>query len=352
MRSPTKRSIEIRDFILEAITSHPRDLSAFVSSEFQMSRPSVLAHINKLIEEGLVEAEGTTRARRYKLAILVDESFSFGLQQGTEEDMVWRHLVRPILSGLPENVMRICEYGMSEMINNAIDHSGGTQGTIQVQQTAADVSFLLQDNGIGIFVKIQQDLNLAERRQAILELSKGKLTTDPSRHSGEGIFFVSKMFDRFVVFSEGLFFSPNQLSDEEVSKYQSSGTGTGVSMSISTRSKRTTREIFGRYALEEDDDLAFSMTDVPVSLAKFGDEHLVSRSQARRLLDRLRNFQKVTLDFAGIESIGQAFADEVFRVFVRNNPGIEVNAVNTNMDVDRMIRRVRPRHDAAYDSKT
>jgi hypothetical protein len=229
---------------------------------------------------------------------------------------------------------------MNEMINNAVEHSEGTEGTIQVRQTAADVSFLLQDNGVGIFNKIQRDLHLGEKRQAILELSKGKLTTDPSRHTGEGIFFVSRMFDRFVVFSEGLFFSPNQMSDQEISRFQNSGKGTGVSMGISTRSKRKTRDVFGRYALEEDDDLAFSRTDVPVSLARFEGDHLVSRSQARRLLDRLRNFQKITLDFAGIDSIGQAFADEVFRVYARNNPGIEISTVNTNVDIDRMIRRV------------
>lgn len=340
MRKPRKRSTEIRNFILENVSAHPKDISAFVSSQFGISRPAVLGHIDKLVKGGLLEAEGTTRARRYKLRLLVDEAFPFNLSPDTEEDKVWRHLVRPLLSDIPENVMRICEYGMNEMINNAVDHSEGTEATIHVQQSAADVSFLLQDNGVGIFNKIQRDLRLSEPRQAILELSKGKLTTDPSRHTGEGIFFVSRMFDKFVVFSEGLFFSPNDMSDQEISKFQGSGRGTGVSMGISTRSKRTTQEVFGLYTSEEDDDFAFSRTDVPVSLARFGGDHLVSRSQARRLLNRLQDFQRISLDFTGVDSIGQAFADEVFRVYVRNNPDIEISAMNTNADIDRMIRRV------------
>ncbi len=343
MRKPRQKSTEIRTFILENVSAHPKDISALTSNQFGISRPAVLGHINKLIGKGLLEAEGTTRARSYKLKLLADEAFSFDLSPDTEEDKVWRHLVRPILSDIPENVMRICEYGMNEMINNAVDHSEGTKAKIHVQQSAADVSFLLQDNGIGIFKKLQRDLGFSEPRQAILELSKGRLTTDPSRHTGEGIFFVSRMFDRFVVFSDGLFFSPNEMGDQDIARFRESDGGTGVDMGIGTKSKRTTKEVFDLYTSEEDDDFAFSRTDVPVSLARFGGDHLVSRSQARRLLDRLQDFEHIRLDFSGVDLIGQAFADEVFRVYARNNPEIEISTTNTNTDVDRMIRRVSKR---------
>ena len=340
MRKLRQKTIEIVEFILENVSAHHKDISALTSIQFGISRPAVLGHINKLIREGLLEAEGTTRARHYKLKLLTDEAFSFRLLPDTEEDKVWRHIVRPMLSDIPSNVMGICEYGMNEMINNAIDHSEGTEARIHVKQSAVEVSFLLQDNGVGIFKKIQRDLRLDELRQAILELSKGKLTTDPSRHTGEGIFFVSRMFDQFVVFSEGLFFSPNALGDQEILRFRESDVGTGVDMCIGTKSKRTAKGVFDQYSSDEDDDYTFSRTDVPVSLARFGGDHLVSRSQARRLLARLNEFEHIRLDFDGIDSIGQAFADEVFRVYARNNPDSEITAMNVNADVDRMIRRV------------
>jgi hypothetical protein len=44
------------------------------------------------------------------------------------------------------------------------------------------------DHGVGIFEKIMKHFNLADAREALLELSKGKLTSDPRNHSGEGIF--------------------------------------------------------------------------------------------------------------------------------------------------------------------
>jgi hypothetical protein len=63
------------------------------------------------------------------------------------------------------------------------------------------------DNGIGIFRKIKEAFDLASEAQAILELAKGKLTTDPDRHSGQGIFFTSRMLDKFSILSRGAFFS-------------------------------------------------------------------------------------------------------------------------------------------------
>jgi anti-sigma regulatory factor (Ser/Thr protein kinase) len=341
MKKPRKKSVEIRAFILENVDDHPNDLSIFAANHFGISRPAVLRHINCLIEEGFIKAEGTTRGRRYELKPLVEDSFSFRLSQETEEDKVWRHLVRPSLHELTQNVLRICEYGVNEMINNAIDHSEGSRVTVQIEQSAVNIEFQIHDDGIGIFTKIQRDLHLDEPKQAILELSKGKLTTDPRNHTGEGIFFVSRMFDRFVVFSESLFYAPGEFGYDDLHFLNISSSGTGVWMSISTSSSRTVHQVFDRYASEVDDDFRFSKTDIPVSLASFGGDNLVSRSQARRLLHRLHEFQNIALDFKGVESVGQAFADEVFRVYARNNPDIELEAINVNPDIEKMIHRAK-----------
>ena len=77
---------------------------------------------------------------------------------------------------------------------------------VEVSYDWLEVKFTIKDDGIGIFTKIQQDFNLSDKRHSILELAKGKLTSDPLRHSGEGIFFTSRMFDRFVILSEDLTF--------------------------------------------------------------------------------------------------------------------------------------------------
>jgi hypothetical protein len=74
-------------------------------------------------------------------------------------------------------------------------------------------------------------------------------------------------------------------------------------------------------------------------LAQYEGEKLVSRSQAKRVANRFERFKRVELDFTGIEEIGQAFADEMFRVFATAHPEIRITPLNTGPAVAQMIRR-------------
>jgi hypothetical protein len=77
-----------------------------------------------------------------------------------------------------------------------------------------------------------------------------------------------------------------------------------------------------------------------VRLARLGTENLLSRSQAKRVLAGVERFKLVELDFEGVPEIGQAFADEVFRVFAAAHPSIELRYLHAGPGVLPMIRRV------------
>ena len=340
MRKPRDKSIQIREFILNKIEDHPRDITSFTAEEFGISRSAVLRHLNSLIDDRQIAAHGSTRDRHYELTPTARDIFTTEISPSVEEDQIWLHIIRPSLVGLADNVLHICEYGLSEMINNVIDHSEGSHMKIAVAQYATKLSFLVADDGIGIFKKIQRDFKLSDPRHAILELAKGKLTTDPDRHSGEGIFFTSRMFDRFIIISKGLYFSHQEPDDDWLLEHDLDVQGTSVIMSIDPKSERSIQQVFNTYASDEE-DFGFTKTHVPLSLVTYGDENLISRSQARRLLARFRNFTEVLLDFTGVKTIGQAFADEIFRIYRRNNPEVEIIAINTNEQIEKMIRRVQ-----------
>ena len=76
-------------------------------------------------------------------------------------------------------------------------------------------------------------------------------------------------------------------------------------------------------------------------------DELISRSQAKRLLARLDLFKRVVLDFRNVDMIGQAFADQIFRVFANEHPEIELLATNTSVAVQQMISRARAQREAA-----
>jgi len=329
---------KVRQFIIENVSSHQGDITRVVMEQFGISRQAANKHLRRLVSNGRIEAKGNTNARQYSLKPLADTTITLKISPSLEEDRVWREQVYPLLKGLPPNVLEICQYGFTEMFNNIIDHSGGASVTIRVLCTPAQIEIQIMDDGVGIFHKIKTELGLEDERHAILELSKGKLTTDPERHTGEGIFFTSRAFDRFHILSTNLRFIHEGADDWLLEEDEKEWTGTSIKMVIQTQSKRAVKEVFDRYAAERD-DYGFTRTHVPVALARYPDENLVSRSQAKRLLARLDRFKEVFLDFAGVQRIGQAFADEIFRVFQKSHPDIRLVYVNANQAVEEMIHR-------------
>lgn len=335
------RGEEIRRFILLSVEKHPADIARAAIDHFQITRQAVNKHLKKLVAEGSLTEEGHTRNRSYKLASLVEWVQSYKISSDLAEDVVWRNDISSVVGVQPANVLDIWHYGFTEMFNNAIDHSGGTIIHTRIRKTAMTTETYLSDNGVGIFRKIQTALGLLDERHAVLELAKGKLTTDPKRHTGEGIFFTSRMFDSFDIFSGGVHFSHKFGESEDFILEAKSVNGTGVWMKLNNHTSRTTKRIFDSFS-SKDEDFGFTKTVVPVKLAQYGDDKLISRSQAKRLLTRVEQFKTVVFDFSEVSSIGQAFADEIFRVFPQEYPQIEIFHIRANSEVERMIQRVSP----------
>jgi anti-sigma regulatory factor (Ser/Thr protein kinase) len=334
-----EKSKQIIAFILANVRNHPNDVTALTAKEFGISRPAALRYINRLIKSNVLAVEGNTKDRIYKPRPLIDKWFDYELNGNIREDKIWRTDIRPLFAEqstlLQPNVLEICQYGITEMINNVIDHSESQAFSVGVTFFLDLITISILDKGIGIFRKIQRELDLDDLRHAILELSKGKLTTDPARHTGEGIFFTSRAFDSFSILSGSMFFGHTEKTNDWLLERKESTPGTSIFMEISPISQRILREVFDQYT--SDEHFGFSKTHVPVFLAQYGDDNLVSRSQAKRLLARFDRFEEIVLDFDGVDQIGQAFADEIFRVFYNSHPNTHITFVRANKETEKMI---------------
>lgn len=338
MATIRKNSQEIREFILAQTEKHPLDLAKIAAEAFGISRQAVNRHIRQLIDENLLELAGTARKPHYKLKSSLLLHRCYGLDGTLEEDRVWRSDIAPLMRDLPKNALDIWHYGFTEMLNNAIDHSGGDSVQVSVKRAGNNHQITIADDGEGIFKKIQNALNLCDESHAVLELAKGKLTTDPARHTGEGIFFASRVFDDFSIHSGNVVFSHSfgEETDWIMEPFDASSS-TAVFMRLDANASQTLKSVFDQFASGE--DFAFSKTVVPVRLAQYGDESPISRSQARRVLNRIERFETVIFDFVGVNGIGQAFADEIFRVYALAHPHMELIPVHANGDVQAMISR-------------
>lgn len=327
--------------ILSFIAKDVPHLTKVCEVALGVTRQTVGKTINNLIDRGYIEAHGNTSARTYKLGRnrAHIESFEMDSKNKLDEHVIWEKFEH-IFETLPKNVFDVCFYGFTEMVNNAIDHSDAAQLKVCASINDGEVDIMVHDYGEGIFKRIARLKGLSSEKESILELSKGKLTTDPDNHTGEGIYFTSRVFEHFYIYSSGHFFNHDKDSVHDfLLEHNHDVEGTIVEMQIRSDSNISQQQVFNEYAPA--DEFSFSKTVVPIRLAIQGKENLVSRSQAKRVLSSLDKFKIVMLDFSEIDTIGQAFADEIFRVFAKKHPSIVIHAINTNETVERWISRAR-----------
>lgn len=329
---------EIKQTLLRKIYDDNLKSVPDTSKEFGISRQTLYKYLSILESEGKIISVKQGNRKKYSLAEEIHE-FKFRLL-GLEEDIIWSKYIYPVLAGLKENVLRACNYGFTEILNNAVDHSESEMVSIILIQNPMAVNIFIKDYGVGIFKKIQHAFNLNNPRHSILELVKGKLTTDPDNHSGEGIFFTSRIFDMFYIYSGELVLSSGRKATMDIlfDANAEREDGTEVYMEIEKTSDILISEVFDKYTTDED-DFGFSKTYIPVRLVEHEGILLVSRSQSKRLISRFEKFKEVILDFQGVEEVGQAFADELFRVFAIQNPNVELIPVGMNDKVKKMVYR-------------
>ncbi|MCP5158959.1 MAG: DUF4325 domain-containing protein [Gammaproteobacteria bacterium] len=338
--SNKERGEQIRRQIVRDVRHHPIDIAKHIATIFSISPQAVNSHIKRLETEGWLKSSGVGKGKRYFLGDLREYKSLFPLTEDFAEDSIWRNHYAFVLDGLPENIVDICHYGFTEMVNNVIDHSGGAKIYLSATRDKEKIVMVVVDNGEGIFKKIKRLCNLSDERQALFELSKGKLTTDPDNHTGEGIFFTSRVFDEFEIQSCGIQFSHDDTFDFDFileSPISREEDGTTVYMLIKRDSARQMQSVFDDYA--GPDKFQFNKTVIPVRLAQYGNEKLISRSQAKRLLARVERFHYVIFDFEGVSAIGQAFADEIFRVYAKAHPEITLLPDKMEPNVEKMVSR-------------
>ena len=67
--------------------------------------------------------------------------------------------------------------------------------TVKLIEDAMKTYIVVEDNGIGIFKKIKNDLSLQNEHQSLLELAKGKFTSNPKEHSGSLTYSLDRASD-------------------------------------------------------------------------------------------------------------------------------------------------------------
>jgi anti-sigma regulatory factor (Ser/Thr protein kinase) len=324
-----------RDRILQLFSGGVRLRAGEVARVLKVSRQAAHRQLADLAHAGTLRVEGKGRSVTYRLSSSLPFVRRYPLAV-IAEDRVWSELSREIepIPALSDSARSIFNYAFTEMLNNAIEHSGAKEVEVRFESIPAGLAFEIIDEGVGLFAHLRRELGLSSDLEALEELSKGKITTLPAGHSGEGIFFTSKVADRFEAESGGLRYVVDNERADVAAGAAAPRKGTRVRFEATLKPARTLKQVFDEYTT----DYEFSKTRIVVKLFVRGDR-FVSRSEARRVMSGLERFREVVLDFRGVSEVGQGFADEVFRVWARAHSKVKITHVNAAPPVAFMLGR-------------
>ena len=331
---------KVKNYILRLIKNGRKDYVKATIDAFNISKSSVYNYVKQMENDSLIEKKNggyVLRTSYYHYFFKNDGTLG--------EDRVYSQFISQHIQ-FKKNVNSIWNYAFTEMMNNAIEHSEAENIYVSIFQNHLETQILIRDDGIGIFKNIQRFMKETKNEAISLQecvslLFAGKFTTAKQYHTGEGIFFTSHIMDEFIIYSDDNFFTRNnftssQIEDESLHNFMNMSNGTVVRMTLNNNTKKILADVFNTFAPVDE---GFIKTNIPIA-HMFSGGNPVSRSEARRLLESISVFTDISLDFMGVDEIGQGFAHELFVLGKQKYPNINLRINNTCKTVEDMIKRV------------
>jgi anti-sigma regulatory factor (Ser/Thr protein kinase) len=336
---PRVQIATVTPWITAAAQDHGPHLQAYLADRLQVSQRSARSLLRKLEASGWVSCLRQARPQVYRPGPLRQVVQRYDLA-GLQEDRPWARDFAARFD-LPLQVSRLAQHAFTELLNNAIDHSGGRRVTVSMRQTAMHVQLLVSDDGCGLFQRIGESFDIDDPELAMFELAKGKLTSDAERHTGRGLFFSARLADVMDVHANGTSFQYRGFGRRSWFRNRPIGReGTSIYLAIALDTPRTLDDVLRAHSADGR-GYGFERTAVPLQLIAGPGVGLESRAQARRVVHRLSAFAAAELDFTGIEDVGHGFADELFRVCPRQWPGLQLDLRGMAPRVAEMMQSVR-----------
>jgi len=315
--------------------------AGLLEKELGYSRQYIVRLLTRLMSQGEIHRRGKTRAAKYypgKASNKINRLELIKERQGLSEYVVFEEVLKrmQLNAQLNKNCLTIFDYAFTEMLNNAIDHSHSKKVWINVEIDHANITFIIKDLGIGAIESIKQGFDISDNFLALEHLFKGKQTTAREAHSGQGIFFTSKVVDIYQIATSHMEFLIDNIKADEFLKDIRQRKGTTVTCQIKINTRRRIKDVFDKYT---GDDYEFNQNIVIINLSKH--KRLMSRSEAKRLLLGLDEYAVLDFNFKNVDEVGQGFCDEIFRVYANRNPGKVLSYHGASNVVRYMIERSR-----------
>jgi hypothetical protein len=325
---PRARSDVIRRFILERVESDPAGLSRQVQARFGITRQSAHAHLTALEAEGLLEAAGRTRGRRYAPRQLQQRRLNLPLAMKPDPAEVWQDLLAPRLGPLPAASLATLRHCVLALMENAIRHSGGQALLLAFARQGGRIELLLRDDGCGLFRKVHDDLGLEDPDQAPLELAKGG--------AGSSLLLAARAAGAFALTANGLRLERRPAREGWALSAAPARPGTALELTLPLLGGRSLEAVRAEHRAPGGGD--FSRTRVPVELLPGAAAGLAGRAQATRLMAGLERYREVWLDWRGVPALDTEAAATIHREWPAAHPGCRLHHLKAAPAVEAAIQ--------------
>src|SRR5262245_60409030 len=113
----------IREFILNCVADSPKSVARQVAQAYGISRQAANRHLDALVDSGLLEQEGATRSREYRLRRNSVLNREVRVTPVLNAERFWDDNLAPVMSHDPNRVRDLCRGAFAEVISNVLRHA-------------------------------------------------------------------------------------------------------------------------------------------------------------------------------------------------------------------------------------
>jgi DNA-binding transcriptional ArsR family regulator len=222
----------IRQFILDRVADDPRSVARQVATAYGISRQAANRHLDALVESGVLEEEGATRSKEYRLLRTSLLNREIRVTPVLNADRFWDDHMAPVLAHDRAAVRDLCRGSFGEVIHNVIRHAQATWITVSFEMTARNIEVRVADDGKGIFNRLAERIGVSAARDAaalVLRHANDRSSDFPAAR----LSLLARNFEWFEIASSGVVLSYYAATDSwSIGEIDSPASGTRISMRL------------------------------------------------------------------------------------------------------------------------